>query len=92
VEEDSSLRSVMTDLEHRPFSVILNEGCRSEESLTTGAISFMQRSLEANAIFSQASMDWQSACEVAEGDESIDGLRRMGPLAHWGNPAVTASF
>jgi hypothetical protein len=34
----------MTDSERRPFSVILNGGCRSEESLTTSARSVTQSS------------------------------------------------
>ena len=36
-ESKNSQAVRMTDTERRPFSVILNEGCRSEESLTTVA-------------------------------------------------------
>jgi hypothetical protein len=50
VERDSSLRAQNDGYGTPPFSVILNGGCRSEESLTTSPVSVRKSFSEAQSV------------------------------------------
>jgi hypothetical protein len=52
----------MTDTERRPFFVILNEGCRSEESFTTSA-PWGERSLQTRSSRSPPLVIWRASVE-----------------------------